>query len=98
MTKSNKLKRKSFWRTIWLEGRLPDRYKNFLWIDHYYALNNGILTINNIFFMSLHYYLVLTPISFLLKLCGKTFLELKPSKKRSYWKKYKEKTNYKEMY
>ena len=44
------------------------------------------------------YFLVITPISLILRVFGKTFLELSAENKDSYWQQKEEELNYKDMY
>ncbi len=62
---------------------------NFLWFKFGILLGNLVAPI----VMSLIFFLIFTPIGFLLKLFGKDLLKLKPSNKDTYWDERKETMN-----
>ncbi|MGD0576799.1 MAG: hypothetical protein ABSA74_01870 [Candidatus Staskawiczbacteria bacterium] len=72
--------------------------EKILWKDHLSVLMRKKESINNRFWMFLYYFFILVPVSLILRLFGRKFLELKLFKGGTYWKDCKEKTNYQETY
>ena len=77
------------WNTFW-SGHSPSHFHN--------TIRDKILALNNKGILFLFYFIILTPISFALRLLGQSFLSLKKSKKSTYWINKKVKINYERMY
>ncbi len=69
--------------------------KKVVSLYHFRILKEKIIILNNFLIISLFYFLILTPISFILRLFGKSFLELNSSHKSSYWMPKNNKIDYK---
>ncbi len=63
---------------------------------HRRILKRKVIVLNNLLLISLLYFLILTPISLILKLFGKSFLEINQNKV-SYWVAKKNKIDYKKI-
>lgn len=62
-------------------------------------LRKRLININNTLVIIIIYYVVLTPLSVILKLCGKRFLRLRSSPQTtSYWKQKKKVLHYGRLY
>ena len=72
-----------------------------LWKGEVYSYNyrnfrKRIIQLINYFWMRVYYYLILTPISLILRLSGHYFLNIKPAK--SYWVSRKKNIDYHKLY
>lgn len=77
------------WKKFW-KGKSP--------IHHHQSFFNFFNNFYNQAILFVSYYFILTPVSLLFKLSGKSFLKLKLNNNKTYWQSKKNKINYEKLY